>query len=32
VRVLLPGNMVMAIDGALSPEGFGLSTGYGHTF
>mgnify|MGYP001027977070 CR=1 FL=1 len=32
VRVMLPGNMVMAIDGALSPEGFGLSTGYGHTF
>lgn len=32
LRLLLPGNMVLAADAALSSEGFGLSTGYGQTF
>jgi hypothetical protein len=32
MRVLLPGDMVLGFDGGFSPEGFALSTGFGHTF
>jgi len=32
MRLLLPGEMILGFDGGFSPEGFVLSTGFGHTF